>query len=150
MSNLHLLAIIRKSEVLKFASNIPQDSTQIQTGFMKKAIFALAAIAVLSFNCSIAPEASAKDKASWGNFVAGKTTAERWTNVAKIAPNLLGMTRAEVEKELGKGTYSEKQDELMYLITDDGSKYKVFDNIVISFGKDGKVKCFVIITKAND
>ena|GEM_PF-1221366 len=123
---------------------------EIETGIMKKTIFALAAIAVLSFNCLVAAEVSAKDKASWGNFVAGKTTAERWTNIAKIAPNLLGMTRADVEKDLGKGTYSEKQDELMYLITDDGSKYKVFDNIMISFGKDSKVKSFVIITKAND
>ncbi len=117
---------------------------------MKKAIFVLATIAVLSFNCSIAMEAAAKDKASWGNFVAGKTTAERWASIAKIAPNLLGMDRAEVEKSLGNGSYSEKQDELMYLITDDGSKYKVFDNIVISFGKDSKVKSFVIITKAKD
>jgi outer membrane protein assembly factor BamE (lipoprotein component of BamABCDE complex) len=117
---------------------------------MKKTIFVLAAMAVVSLNSLVAAEVSAKDKASWGNFVSGKTTAERWTNIAKIAPNLLGMTRAEVEKVLGKGTYSEKQDELMYLITDDGSKYKVFDNIIISFGKDSKVKSFVIITKAND
>lgn len=145
------MAIIRKSIMLKFASNIPPNTPEkIQTGFMKKAIFALAAIAVLSFNCLVASEVSAKDKSSWANFVSGKTTAERWTNIAKIAPNLLGMTRAEVEKDLGKGTYSEKQDELMYLITDDGSKYTVFDNIIISFGKDSKVKSFVIITKAND
>ncbi len=122
---------------------------------MKNSIFALAAIAAVSVNCSLIQTASAKDSQnggdkSWANFVAGKTTAERWSTIAKTAPNLLGMTRADVEKALGKGTFSEKQEELMYLITDDSAKTKVFDNIVISFNRDNKVKSFVIVTKAKD
>ena len=122
---------------------------------MKNYIFALVTIAVVSINCSLTHGAAAKDSQnagdkSWANFVAGKTTAERWSTIAKTAPNLLGMTRADVEKALGKGTFSEKQEELMYLITDDSAKTKVFDNIVISFNRENKVKSFVIVTKAKD
>ncbi|CAN5522195.1 hypothetical protein BH11CYA1_BH11CYA1_03420 [soil metagenome] len=156
------------SLVLKFATNI---LLKIQTGFMKQTFFALATIAVLSFNCAIAPEASAKDsekvsekgsekgsdkgsdkssRKSWANVVAGKTSTERWASIGKTAPTMLGMSRADVEKALGKGTYSQTQDELMYLITDDISRATVFDNVTISFGKDGKVKSFVIVTKLKD
>jgi outer membrane protein assembly factor BamE (lipoprotein component of BamABCDE complex) len=123
----------------------------IQTGFMKKAIFALAAMAAFSVNSFAAPEVSAKDGSkSWANFVAGKTTEDRWASIGKAAPKLLGMTRAEVEKCMGKGTYSDKQEELMYLISDESDKANVFDNISISFDKNGKVKSFVIVTKSKD
>lgn len=122
---------------------------------MKNTIFALAAIAIVSFNGSLIQVASAKDSntsgaKSWANFVSGKSTAERWSTIGKTAPNLLGMSRADVEKALGKGTFSEKQEELMYLITDDSAKASVFDNIVISFDRNNKVKSFVIVTKAKD
>lgn len=148
------------SLVLKFATNI---LLKIQTGFMKHSIFALTALAVFSFNCAMAPLALAKNSEkiaakeggkdwskSWANFVEGKTSTERWASIGKTAPTMLGMSRADVEKALGKGTYSESQDELMYLISDGDGTSKVFDNITISFDKNGKVKSFVIVTKAKD
>ena len=118
---------------------------------MKKNVLSLVALMVLTGCVSSQASLADEKKGPWAPLVSGKNTDERWANIAKTAPHLLGMTRADVEKNLGKGSYSEKQQELTYQITDPAtSKANVYDNLSISFDKDGHVNHFVSLTKAKD
>ncbi len=115
---------------------------------MKKAC--LLALAIVATNAVLASPVWA-EKSAWAPLVSGETTEERWATIGKTAPKLLGMTRAEVEKNLGKGSYSESQQQMTYQITDPAtSKTNVYDNIFVSFDKNGKVNNFGTIAKIKD
>lgn len=119
---------------------------------MKMNVPGLVALAIVLTGFAASPAAFADEKKGpWAPLVSGKTLEERWSTIGKTAPRLLGMTREEVEKNLGKGSYSEKQQELTYQITDPAaSKTNVYDNLSISFDKVGHVNHFVSIAKTKD
>jgi len=119
---------------------------------MKKSVLSLVAMAAILTGLAATSSSLAEEKKGpWAPLISGKTAEERWASIGKTAPHLLGMTRADVEKNLGKGAYSEKQQELTYQITDPATaKTNIYDNISISFDKDGHVNHFVTIAKTKD
>ncbi len=126
-----------------------QNCSKTKIGYAMKKI-CLLALAIVATNTILAAPVWA-EKSAWAPLVSGKTTEERWATIGKTAPKLLGMTRAEVEKNLGKGSYSESQQQMTYQITDPAtSKTNVYDNIFVSFDKNGKVNNFGTIAKIKD
>jgi hypothetical protein len=122
---------------------------------MKNAAFKFGALALLlatwPLTAAFAQAEDTMDKKSWAALIDGKNNDERWQKIGKAAPHMLGMTRAEVEKALGKGTYSDKQQEMFYQITESADgKSGVFDNLSISFDRDGHVFRFVTVSKAKN
>ena len=76
-------------------------------------------------------------------LVAGKTTAERWVNIGKIAPTLVGQTKAQVEAKLGKGMFNSATKVLAYRISENPTaKVSRYDNLTIWLDKQDRVYKF--------
>lgn len=76
-------------------------------------------------------------------MAAGKTTAERWINFGKIAPTLVGQTKAQVEAKLGKGMFNPETKVLAYRMSENPTtKTSRYDNLTIWFDKQDRVYKF--------
>jgi len=83
---------------------------------MKKVILALLFFAALSL-CDASAQGLKGAPITSGNHreyklakVKGSSDLERWKNVAKIGPNLIGMSKRDVEAALGKGAFYIKDE----------------------------------------
>lgn len=124
-----------------------QFATGIILDGMNKHLTSLIAIAGLSI-CSARAQGLQGAPVSQGTqnqppLVAGKSTVDRWATIGKIAPELIGKTRAEVEKKLGKGMFNTEIKVLAYRISENPTaKTSRYDNLTIWFDKSNRVYKF--------
>lgn len=97
---------------------------------MKKVILALLFFAALSL-CDASAQGLKGAPITSGNHreyklakVKGSSDLERWKNVAKIGPNLIGMSKRDVEAALGKGAFYIKDETLVYAVTGERDRQK--------------------------
>ena len=77
--------------------------------------------------------------------VIGRNDAERWENLAKIGPKLIGMTKTQLEAAIGVGDFNPKKGELAYALTEVNSSREGYAaTIAIMSLKNGKVVRFCV------
>lgn len=77
--------------------------------------------------------------------IRGINDSERWKNLARVGPRLIGMTKLNVEEALGPGQFDSEHSRLQYAVTGrspTGIGY-AYTNLMLDF-KNGKVAKFVV------
>ncbi len=129
-----------------------QFATGIILDGMNKHLTSLIAIAAFSI-CGATAQGLKGAPVSQGTqnqppLVAGKSTVDRWATIGKIAPELIGKTRAEVEKKLGKGMFNTETKVLAYRISENPTaKVSRYDNLTIWLDKANRVYKFEAVDK---
>lgn len=77
--------------------------------------------------------------------IKGTNDPERWRNLARVGPSLIGMTKLNVEGALGPGHFDSEHSRLQYAVTgrNPTGKGYAYTNLMLDF-KNGKVAKFVV------